>query len=158
PVQFTGRLRDPARPDAGNLDKPFLVNPQYTLSGAGCCVRAPSRLSSLRVNREPVRRPRRGEDHRMIGLRIAASAAPALLPPAARPGPAKPRFKPEDVSKLDFASDPQVSPDGKRVVYVRNFLDVMKDRRRSNLWVVNADGTGHQPLTTGSHGDASPRW
>src|SRR5438067_1959627 len=94
----------------------------------------------------------------MTGLRIVAVAALVLLAPAGSPAAGKARFKTADVFKLEFASDPQVSPDGKRVVYVRNFFDVMKDRRRSNLWVVNADGTGHQPLTSGSHADASPRW
>ncbi|MBI1917787.1 MAG: S9 family peptidase, partial [Planctomycetes bacterium] len=94
----------------------------------------------------------------MRTLRITVLTALVLLVPTPALAAGKARFKPEDVFKLEFASDPQVSPDGKRVVYVRNFLDIMKDRRRSNLWVVNADGTGHQPLTTGSHSDASPRW
>ena len=63
-----------------------------------------------------------------------------------------------DVFQLEFASDPQISPDGKRVVYVRNFMDVMKDRRRSNLWIINVDGSEHRPLTTGTQNDGSPRW
>ncbi len=94
----------------------------------------------------------------MRALRIAAVATLLLLAPSSAYTAGKARFKSEDIFKLEFASDPQVSPDGKRIVYVRNFLDIMKDRRRSNLWVVNADGTRHQPLTTGSHSDASPRW
>ena len=63
-----------------------------------------------------------------------------------------------DVFALEYASDPQVSPDGSRVVYVRSFMDVMKDRRRSNLWIVGEDGTRHRPLTSGNRSDASPRW
>ena len=53
---------------------------------------------------------------------------------------------------------PRISPDGKRVVYVRNFMDIMKDRRRSNLWIINSDGTEHRPLTSGKYNDSSPRW
>ncbi len=34
----------------------------------------------------------------------------------------------------------------------------MKDRRRSNLWILNTDGTGHEALTTGNHSDARPRF
>ena len=68
------------------------------------------------------------------------------------------RFQPLDVFQLEHASDPRISSDGQRVIYVRNFMDVMKDRRRSNLWIINSDGTEHRPLTTGKHSDTSPRW
>src|SRR5262249_56154095 len=94
----------------------------------------------------------------MRTLSIVFVAALALLVPARVMAAGKARFKAEDVFQLEFADDPQVSPDGKRVVYVRTFMDSMKDRRRSNLWIVNIDGTDHQPLTTGNHSDASPRW
>jgi acylaminoacyl-peptidase len=63
-----------------------------------------------------------------------------------------------DVFHLEFAADPQISPDGKRVVYVRQFSDIMTDKRYSNLWIVNADGSDHQPLTSGNHSNSSPRW
>jgi len=67
-------------------------------------------------------------------------------------------FEPMDVFGLEWATDPQVAPDGSTVVYVRNFFDVMTDRRRTNLWVVSADGSLHRPLTTGTASNASPRW
>lgn len=63
-----------------------------------------------------------------------------------------------DVFELEYASDPQISPDGSRIVYVRNFMDIMSDRRRSNLWMMNADGSDHRPLTTGNENHRSPRW
>jgi len=63
-----------------------------------------------------------------------------------------------DVFDLEYVSDPQISPDGTRVVYVRNFKDIMTDRNLSNLWIANFDGTGHRPLTTGNHSARSPRW
>ena len=63
-----------------------------------------------------------------------------------------------DEFQLELATDPQISPDGKRVVYVRQFADVMGDRRHSNLWIVNYDGTDQRPLTTGNFNDSSPRW
>src|SRR5262245_18145998 len=63
-----------------------------------------------------------------------------------------------DEFSLQLATDPQISPDGKRVVYVRQFNDVMTDKRYSNLWMVNADGSDHRVLTTGMHKDTSPRW
>src|SRR5271167_1250602 len=63
-----------------------------------------------------------------------------------------------DEFQIQLPTDPQISPDGKKIVYVRRFADPMTDRRYSNLWIVNADGTDHRPLTTGNHNDASPRW
>jgi len=63
-----------------------------------------------------------------------------------------------DEFQLQLPTDPQISPDGKKIVYVRRFADPMTDRRYSNLWLVNSDGTDHRPLTSGNHNDASPRW
>ena len=63
-------------------------------------------------------------------------------------------FQPMDVFQLEFASDPQISPDGSQVVYARSSMDIMRDRVRSELWIVNADGSGHRRLGDGG----SPRW
>ncbi|MGC0772309.1 MAG: S9 family peptidase [Candidatus Acidiferrum sp.] len=63
-----------------------------------------------------------------------------------------------DEFQIQLATDPQISPDGKSIVYMRRFADPMSDRRYSNLWIVNSDGSDHRPLTSGNHNDASPRW
>jgi len=67
-------------------------------------------------------------------------------------------FEPMDVFDLEWASDPRVSPDGETIVYVRKSNDIMKDRERSNLWQVSADGTDHRPLYSGLNSIRSPRW
>jgi dipeptidyl aminopeptidase/acylaminoacyl peptidase len=67
-------------------------------------------------------------------------------------------FTPADVFQLEMASDPQISPDGSKIVYVRNFMDIMTDRQRSNLWIIDYDGSNHRPLTTGNANYSSPRW
>ncbi|HKE03119.1 MAG TPA: S9 family peptidase [Blastocatellia bacterium] len=64
----------------------------------------------------------------------------------------------QDVFNVETVSDPQISPDGKRIVYVRQFADIMSDKRLSNLWIISFDGTDHRPLTTGNFSDTSPRW
>jgi dipeptidyl aminopeptidase/acylaminoacyl peptidase len=64
----------------------------------------------------------------------------------------------DDEFKIQIVSDPEISPDGKRVVYLRGFADPMTDRRYANLWIVGSDGTDQRPLTTGNHSDSSPRW
>jgi dipeptidyl aminopeptidase/acylaminoacyl peptidase len=73
-------------------------------------------------------------------------------------GGAEDHFQLIDVFQLEYAADPQISPDGTTIVYARNFMDIMKDRGRSNLWILNADGTNHRPLTSGNQNDSSPRW
>lgn len=67
-------------------------------------------------------------------------------------------FALKEFFELEYASDPQIAPDGNQIIYVRNFADIMTDRRYSNLWIINADGSDHRPLTTGHRNDASPRW
>ncbi|MDE2973359.1 MAG: S9 family peptidase [Gemmatimonadota bacterium] len=91
----------------------------------------------------------------MHGLLARAFAAAVLLNLAAT-APARPqsRFEPMDVFQLEYAADPQISPDGTQVVYVRTSMDIMKDRKRSELWIVGSDGSGHRRLAAGG----SPRW
>ena len=67
-------------------------------------------------------------------------------------------FEPIDVFNLEYASDPQISPDGQTIIYTRNFKDIMTDANRSNLWMIKTNGTGNRPLTTGMQNDRSPRW
>ncbi|MBK8060158.1 MAG: S9 family peptidase [Gemmatimonadetes bacterium] len=63
-----------------------------------------------------------------------------------------------DMFTIETASDPQISPDGLWVAYVRNWSDAITDKRYSNIWLVKSDGTGHRPVTSGKTHDASPRW
>jgi dipeptidyl aminopeptidase/acylaminoacyl peptidase len=56
--------------------------------------------------------------------------------------------------EMESASDPQISPDGRQIVYTRGWTDKVNDRRRSSLWIMNADGSKNRFLCDGS----SPRW
>lgn len=67
-------------------------------------------------------------------------------------------FNPIDIFGLETASSVEISPDGQRIVYVRSSYDIMTDKARANLWVVNSDGTGHRPLRSDAHNHRSPRW
>ncbi len=80
----------------------------------------------------------------------------ALLAAALAQG--RERFSALDVFQLEYASDPQISPDGERIVYVRRSNDIMTDRTRGNLWIVTADGRDHRPLLSGRDSYSSPRW
>jgi len=63
-----------------------------------------------------------------------------------------------DVFELEVAADPQISPDGSRIVYVRRSMDIMSDRPVSNVWIIDVDGDNHRPLLSGSDSYSSPRW
>jgi len=83
-----------------------------------------------------------------------------LLPAtaAAAQSPSSPPLTEADVFNIEYATSPQIAPDGRRVAYVRHGTDIMADRRISNLWIVNADGTNNHPVTTGKQSDDQPRW
>ncbi|EAQ30244.1 hypothetical protein NAP1_05690 [Erythrobacter sp. NAP1] len=67
-------------------------------------------------------------------------------------------FSAEDVFELEWADDPQVSPDGSQAIYVRRFNDIMTDRTRSHVWIVDLDGSAHEPLLADGGSYRSPRW
>ena len=79
-----------------------------------------------------------------------------LLPAAGTLGAE--HFQPLDVFELEYASDPQISPDGQRIVYIRNSMDIMEDRKRTRLWIINSDGSNHRRLTEGDGQESSPLW
>ncbi|WP_273273046.1 S9 family peptidase [Maribacter polysiphoniae] len=63
-----------------------------------------------------------------------------------------------DLFDLQYASDPQISPNGDLIVYRRMSMDIMKDRAVGNLWMIRTDGSQHQKLTAKETGEFSPRW
>lgn len=67
-------------------------------------------------------------------------------------------FTAEDVFGLEYGDDPRISPDGSRIVYERHSNDVMTDRARVNLWLIDVDGERHRPLVSGTRSATSPRW
>lgn len=64
----------------------------------------------------------------------------------------------QDVFELEFAADPQISPDGRTIVYVRRSMDIMSDRARSNLWILDVRSGEHRPLLSGTANYSMPRW
>ena len=67
-------------------------------------------------------------------------------------------LRPMDVFDLEWVSEPRISPDGRRVVYVRNGFDIMTDRRTADLWIIGTDGSDHRALTSLPGTERSPRW
>lgn len=67
-------------------------------------------------------------------------------------------FESTDIFELEIGGDPQISPDGSQVAYTRLSSDIMTDRTRSNIWLVNTNGADHRPLLSGTDSYTSPRW
>jgi dipeptidyl aminopeptidase/acylaminoacyl peptidase len=92
-----------------------------------------------------------------LAMLFAATSlsAPASAAPADAPNPI---FSGRDLFDLSAASDPQISPDGRTIAYVRRSADIMTDKVRSSIWLI-AVATGEQrPLAAGTGDHSSPRW
>ena len=69
-------------------------------------------------------------------------------------------FTPTDLNLLARVSDPQVSPDGRLVVYAQRETDLDANRGRIDLWLVDLDRPDAKPrrLTQHAANDTHPRW
>ncbi len=88
----------------------------------------------------------------------AALATLVLLPLVAGAQTAKRPYALDDLAKFKTVSDPQVSPDGKWIAYTVGDMDVEKDKRDSNVWMVSWDGSQTLQLTSSKDSESRPRW
>src|SRR6516165_502702 len=92
-----------------------------------------------------------------LSVCLCALTLPGVRPSEAAGGAAP--FTPEDLGVLKRISDPQVSPDGRYLVFVQRDTDLSANRGRTTLWLMAlAAGARPQQLTDPSGGDSSPRW
>ena len=63
-----------------------------------------------------------------------------------------------DLFRFVWVADPQISPDGARVAFVRVAVNKKRDGYETAVWVVPADGSEAPRAFTGGPLDASPRW
>jgi len=67
-------------------------------------------------------------------------------------------FSVHDILAMDRISDPQVSPDGKRIIFTLRKIDLEANKGRTDLWLVGSDGSDLKQLTTHPEADTNPRW
>ena len=65
---------------------------------------------------------------------------------------------PEDLTRIQFVTDPQLSPDGRRAAFVVTTLSEERDEYLSNIWVVDVAGGAPRRFTAGPRRDLEPRW
>ncbi|PQA85763.1 S9 family peptidase [Marinicaulis flavus] len=68
------------------------------------------------------------------------------------------KFTAERVFDLEYANDPQISPDGRTIVYARTHMDKLTDRMSADIWSIDTRSGAHRPLIDGEGSIASPRW
>lgn len=61
---------------------------------------------------------------------------------------------------FDFETirSPQISPDGKNIVFTRGWIDKINDQSMSNLWIIDPEGSRLRELTAGNWRDYNPVW
>src|SRR5205814_8797169 len=65
---------------------------------------------------------------------------------------------PQDLTRIAFVTDAQISPDGRRIAFVVTSLSEERDEYLSNIWVVDAAGGAPRRFTAGPRRDIEPRW
>lgn len=94
---------------------------------------------------------------RTLPLVFLVASLPALIPIAeAQEASSNSRFTVEKSLDLETVSSPTISPDGSLIVYTRGRVDRVRDRRESDLWIMDADGSRNRFLTPGSGAVWSP--
>jgi len=80
----------------------------------------------------------------------------AAAPAAAQETPSKIRLTVDHSLDFERVADPQISPDGRRIVYTRQWVDRMADRWESSLYLLDDGGRRSRFLARGSSARFSP--
>ena len=70
----------------------------------------------------------------------------------------KKAFTIEDLYKIKYVSDPQISPDGKKIAFVLSESFLKEGKRNSEIYLMNSDGSGQRQMTNNPAADFHPRW
>ncbi len=68
------------------------------------------------------------------------------------------KFTSKRIFDLEYASAPQISPDGKTIIYARRSMDKFNDKVRSDLWSIDTRTGVQRPLISGKGSTSSVRW
>ena len=70
----------------------------------------------------------------------------------------KHRLTSRDLLRFQMADDPQLSPDGSQVLWVRTWIDGEENRYRSQIQITHVATGETRPLSSGNGMDTFPRW
>ena len=63
-----------------------------------------------------------------------------------------------DLFDFVWVGDPQISPDGMRVAFVRVTVNSAKTNYDTSIWATRLDGSGEPVRLTSGNRDTTPRW
>src|SRR6266849_2076575 len=89
---------------------------------------------------------------------IAPSGAGLAVHVAAQSSGAPRPMSIVDLLNVPKLADPQLSPDGREVIYTLGEADWKSGRRISHVWRASVDGGDPVQLTSGADGENTPRW
>jgi dipeptidyl aminopeptidase/acylaminoacyl peptidase len=89
---------------------------------------------------------------------VALLALSLLALPRALPAAAQRPITETDLFRFVWIADPQISPDGRQIAFVRVTVSEKKDGYDTELWMVPTDGSTPARPFTGGLRDSSPRW
>src|SRR3954454_10653991 len=64
----------------------------------------------------------------------------------------------KDIFQFNWTANPQISPDGSQVVFVRVTVNDKKDGYETALWAVGTQGNEQPHRLTNGPRDSAPRW
>lgn len=67
-------------------------------------------------------------------------------------------FTVNDLIAMKRVTDPQLSPDGKRIAFTIGVVDKAANRTINQIYVMNVDGSNQRQITKASGSSSSPRW
>ena len=68
------------------------------------------------------------------------------------------KMTPEILVTMSKVSAPQISPDGKKILYTVGYTDIAQNKGNSEIFVMNADGTGRTQLTKDASSYSNTIW
>ena len=96
----------------------------------------------------------------MVGVLSTAGGAEAAAQnnAATTARVAKQAFTPEVLNQFGRVSSPQVSPDGKKILFAVNQIDIKKNKGNNDLWVMDIDGKNLKQITNTPRSEGNPVW
>jgi dipeptidyl aminopeptidase/acylaminoacyl peptidase len=91
-------------------------------------------------------------------MKIATAGVVALLAATSAAAAERPAnvLTPTDLFAMQYAADPEIRADGRQIAYDRVSYDLMSDRAKRSIWIIDVASGEQSPLGGGSA--FSPRW
>src|SRR4029079_2630091 len=92
----------------------------------------------------------------LLALTLLSAVSASVL--ATPPDAPNRLFQGRDLFALQLASDPQIRPDGRELAYTRISFDIMTDRGRQSIWLIDSETGDQRPLVTAAGSHSQARW